>query len=61
MHNFKLFLLKPELCIIYVHRSYHNLLLQLGKWSHEIADGLVHAYLHKGKVGVARHGVHYLE
>ena len=30
-----------------VHRSYHNLLLQLGKWSHEIANGSVHAYLQR--------------
>ena len=37
--------LQYRVCVC-VHRSYHDLLLQLGKWSHEIANGLVHAYLH---------------
>ena len=37
--------LQYRVCVC-VHRSYHDLLLQLGKWSHEIANGLVHAHLH---------------
>ena len=36
---------RVRLMYICVHRSYHNLLLQLGKWSHEVADGFIHAYL----------------